>query len=99
MRNLLLSAVAAGACLLPARASAQIGGVILQPGDHASVSRVATRGAAFLSLGVGARALALGGAATATSTDLSSMYWNVAGLGEVTMATAFASHEKLYGNS
>lgn len=40
-------------------------------------------GAAFLKKGVGARALALGGAYTALADDTSSVYWNPAGLGRV----------------
>ena len=99
MRFTVLSALAAGAWLLPAAVAAQTGGDIQQPDDKEQVSRVATRGAAFLSLGIGGRALALAGAATASSNDLSSAYWNVAGLGDVTSASGFASHETLYGNS
>lgn len=98
MRLHLRSALAIGA-LVPAVLGAQTGGEIMQPGKNENVSRVATRGAAFLSLGIGGRALAMAGAYTASATDLSAAYWNVAGLGEVTTASAFASHEKLYGNS
>ncbi|MDR3113858.1 MAG: hypothetical protein LBU09_05725 [Endomicrobium sp.] len=40
-------------------------------------------GAAFLKKGIGARALALGGAYTALADDTSSLYWNPAGLARV----------------
>lgn len=96
----LAAVVVASATTLAASAlPAQVGGTILQPGRDEGTTRVATRGAAFLSLGVGARALALAGAYTATAADLSATYWNVAGLGDVGTATGFASHERLYGNS
>ncbi len=48
--------------------------------DAATITRVGTTAAQFLKLGVGARAIALGGAYVAESSDLSSLYWNPAGL-------------------
>ena len=99
MQTRTLAVATLAATLLAAAAEAQSGGTIITPGGNEDVSRVATRGASFLSLGVGARALALGGAAGGTITDLSAMYWNVAGIAEVQSPTAMAAHEKLYGNS
>jgi hypothetical protein len=100
MRIPLLALLAAAAATLEARPLAAQGqGTILMPGRNESVTRVATRGAAFLSLGVGARALSMAGAFGATADDLSAAYWNPAGLGDVTSASGFASHEKLYGSS
>jgi hypothetical protein len=83
----------------PALMRAQTGGTVLTPTKNEDVSRVATRGANFLNIGVGARPLALSGAYTASASDLSAMYWNVAGLGDVTSPSGFASYEKMYGNS
>ena len=100
LSTLALSAAACALCTLGAGdAAAQVGGAILLPTENQDVSRVATRGAAFLSLGVGARPLALAGAYSATASDLSAMYWNVAGVGDVQQATAFASYEQLFGSS
>ena len=98
MRLHLRTALAAAVVLLPAVADGQTGGSTQQP-SSGQVSRVGTRGANFLNIGIGARALALSGAFAATADDLSAAYWNVAGLGDVTVAAGFASHEKLYGNS
>ena len=94
-----VAAVVSSAALMAGVADAQVGGTYIQPNRGAPITRVATRGAAFLSLGVGARALGLAGVFAATSNDLSSMYWNVAGLAEVQSPTAFLSQERLYGRS
>lgn len=93
------SALVAGACLLPAGAAAQNSGTTIQPGKSSTITRVATRGANFLQIGVGARALALGGATTASGNDLSALYWNVAGVADADKVTGFASYEQMYGNS
>lgn len=45
-----------------------------------TISKVGTTAAQFLKIGMGARAVALGGAFVAESNDLSALYWNPAGL-------------------
>ncbi len=45
-----------------------------------TVTKVGTTSAQFLKLGVGSRAIALGGAYVAEANDLSALYWNPAGL-------------------
>ncbi|MFH1619060.1 MAG: PorV/PorQ family protein, partial [bacterium] len=47
-----------------------------------------TTGADFLNLGVGARALALGGAYSAVAEDASGVYWNPAGLVQISRLSA-----------
>lgn len=51
--------------------------------------------ASFLNVGVGARALALGGAYTAVAEDANAIYWNPAGLAGVTKREFTASHAEL----
>jgi len=46
-----------------------------------NVSNVATTCAPFLEIGVGARAIGMGGAFVATANDVSALYWNPAGIG------------------
>jgi len=48
------------------------------------ITKVATSSAQFLKIGVGARAISLGGSFVATASDLSAMYWNPAGLSSLT---------------
>ena len=45
-----------------------------------NVSNVGTTAAVFLEIGVGARAVGMGGAFVATANDASAIYWNVAGI-------------------
>ena len=51
--------------------------------EKSTIPRVGTTAAQFLKLGVGARAVALGGAYVADAGDLSAVYWNPAGLASV----------------
>lgn len=95
IRTLAIAAV----LLAPAVAAAQEGGQTLGRGVNGTPSRVGTRGANFLEIGIGGRALSLAGAYAAAANDLSSVHWNVAGLADVQAVSGFLSHEKLYGNS
>lgn len=57
-----------------------------------TITKVSTTSAQFLKIGVGARAVALGGAYVASANDLSSMFWNPAGLAHVTGGSFQASY-------
>lgn len=61
----------------------------------ASIPLRADEGAAFLKLGTGARATALGGAYTALGDDASSIGWNPAGLARLEKREATAAHAEL----
>lgn len=61
-------------------------------------TRIGTRGATFLDLGVGARAQAMGGAYTALADGVDALYWNSAGIADLDgFATAF-TQASLYGD-
>ncbi len=53
-----------------------------------------TSAAAFLEIGVGARALGLGGAFTALANDASALYWNPAGLVQLESISLTANHTR-----
>jgi len=57
-----------------------------------SVSKTGTTAAQFLKLGVGSRALALGGAFTAIADDASALYWNPAGIAKVKRTQILLDH-------
>jgi hypothetical protein len=57
-----------------------------------NVTNVATTAAPFLQIGVGSRAIGMGGAFVATANDASAMYWNPAGLGKLTSAELIFVH-------
>ena len=57
-----------------------------------SVSNVGTTAAAFLSIGVGSRANAMGGAFTAIANDATALYWNPAGLVECAHSEITINH-------
>ena len=52
--------------------------------DRGTITKVGTTAAQFLKLGVGARAIAMGGSYVAEANDLAALYWNPAGLGVMT---------------
>lgn len=55
-------------------------GVFSQSFSGDKVTNVGTTAAPFLEIGVGARAIGMGGAFVATANDASAMYWNPAGI-------------------
>lgn len=68
-----------------------LSGVSLQAQE---VTKVGTTAAKFLSIPVGARALAMGGAYTALANDASAIYWNPGGLAQVTTREVFFMHSE-----
>lgn len=68
------------------------GGLLLAVFLHAPA--VAQESAAFLTLGAGARAAAMGGAQVAVADDLDAAAWNPAGLGLIDRTVAQAAHRE-----
>lgn len=62
----------------------------------ASPASWAAETASFLDIGVGARALGMGGAYTALADDANSLYWNPAGLAKLEKREFTASHAEMY---
>ena len=75
--------------LLPAGAQSLSDG-----GETDTITKVGTTSAQFLKLGVGARAIALGGTFVAQANDLSALYWNPAGLTNIGGGAVQFSHTK-----
>lgn len=67
--------------------------------DDAETSRVGTRGANFLHIGVGARAQAMGTAGSASTEGPNALFWNPANIAGREQFSAFVSWMSLYGNS
>lgn len=59
-------------------------------------SKVGTTAAQFLKIGVGARAMGLGGSYTALANDVSSLYWNPAGITNINNFTLSVSHSEWF---
>jgi len=57
-----------------------------------NVSNTGTRAAAFLEIGVGARAQAMGAAFASIANDASAMYWNPAGISRLSRIEAIFTH-------
>ena len=78
--------------LMTVSLSAQTDDGSLSTNFKENVTNVGTSAAAFLEIGVGARALALGGAFTALANDASALYWNPAGLIQLNSISVSANH-------
>jgi len=57
-----------------------------------SLTKTGTTSAQFLKIGVGSRALGMGGAFTASATDVTSIYWNPGGLAYVNSREVIFNH-------
>lgn len=98
MRKTLAASLVAAAALVPAR-SALAQGTTIVPGPTDAVTNVATRGAEWLNIGIGARAQAMGTANIASAEGPAAVFWNPANIVSREGISAFASHQRLYGNS
>ena len=63
-----------------------------------NVSRAGTTAGAFLEIGVGSRATALGGAVTAGVSDATALYWNPAGLAAMRTGEVVSAHSEWLGD-
>ena len=64
----------------------------------AGFPKVGTTAAPFLKIGVGARAVALGGNFTALANDVTALYWNPAGITSVPSLAFAATHTSWFAN-
>ena len=65
---------------------------------QAGVSKTGTTAAKFLSIGVGPRANAMGGAYSAVADDASSMYWNPAGIAQIDRFQGIFTYTKMFAD-
>jgi opacity protein-like surface antigen len=63
-----------------------------------SLTKTGTTAAQFLKIGVGARAMGMGGAFTATADDITAMYWNPGGLAQTYTNEAFFNHVRWFAD-
>ena len=93
--------IAVAAMLLSAssaRVQAQPGvGTSLISSGNTTISRVGTRGANFLEIGLGARALGMAGAYGALAEGFSGLHYNLAGSAEITGVAGGINYAELYG--
>ena len=67
---------------------------LVDGGETKTITKVGTTAAQFLKIGVGARAVSLGGSFVAEANDLSALYWNPAGLSNINGTAVQFSHTK-----
>lgn len=94
MRRAILAAGLAAAILVPPLRAQEP--EVLIPDPKTPTTRVGTRGANFLSIPVGARARAMGDAATALDLGVHALYWNTAAITELEGFSAAFSYMPLY---
>lgn len=62
------------------------------------VKKTGTTAAKFLSIGIGPRANAMGGAFTSVANDASALYWNTAGIASINQNQALFTYSKLFAD-
>ncbi|NWF87827.1 MAG: PorV/PorQ family protein [Ignavibacteriaceae bacterium] len=74
--------------------------VILLPSTilAGSFSKVGTAAAQFLKIGVGARAMAMGGSFTAVANDVNAIYWNPAGIANLDRTSIGFTHSQWFAD-
>jgi len=70
--------------------------IIVQGLSFSQVTKTGTTAAKFLSVGIGARANAMGGAFTSVANDASALYWNPAGVASLNDFEAMFTYTSLY---
>ncbi|NWF88825.1 MAG: PorV/PorQ family protein [Ignavibacteriaceae bacterium] len=71
---------------------------LLQSDVFGQVTKTGTTAAKFLSIGIGPRANAMGGAFTSVANDVSALYWNPAGIATLTDYQAMFTFTSLFKN-
>ncbi|HLU25306.1 MAG TPA: PorV/PorQ family protein [Longimicrobiales bacterium] len=99
----ILAGCAVAALALSLGAAAPVAAQNFGSGERASperpVTRVGTRGAAFLDIPVGARANGLAGAGSVVTEGIDALYWNPAAAGSVTGLTAGLSYSEVFSGT
>ncbi len=62
--------------------------------SQSTVTKSGTTSAAFLEVGIGARAMGMGGAYVALANDVSALYWNPAGIAEMQSSSVLFEHKE-----
>ncbi|MCX7875105.1 MAG: PorV/PorQ family protein [Melioribacteraceae bacterium] len=70
----------------------------LQPILAQTVTKTGTTAAKFLSIGVGARANAMGGAYSSVANDVSAIYWNPAGIASVNETQTLFTYTRMFAD-
>lgn len=72
--------------------------IIWEPPTARGFEKTGTAAATFLKIGVGARAMALGGSFVARADDASALYWNPAGIGHILRPSLMGAHSAWIGD-
>lgn len=80
----------------PAQGGPGLGTPLITPATRGA-SRVGTRGANFLEIGLGARAMGMAGAYASMAEGMSALYWNLAGTADAQNVAGGVNFSNLYG--
>ncbi|MCZ6702526.1 MAG: PorV/PorQ family protein [Ignavibacteria bacterium] len=69
---------------------------LLQSIGYSQITKTGSTAAKFLSMGIGPRANAMGGAFTSVVNDVSALYWNPAGMAELTKYEAMFTYTSIF---